>query len=128
MATGCIKGITKVLDIQNTNNLIIIKNSNFGIFLLLYWHNSKNNRHNIIQCGKKKVLISEFPNNEIYHEFILEEKYPNSMGGIVFKYKEKDFLAVSATYGLIQLCHLEHKQVFLNKIKRFIYIFFCKME
>ena len=110
------QGITKVFDLNDNNNLIEIKNSNFNIYFLLYWRNSKNNKHNIIQCGRGKILISEFPNNETYHEFISEKEYLYNMGGIIFKFQGKDFLAVSATYGLIQICNLEHKQVF-TKIK-----------
>ena len=36
------------------------------------------------------------------------------MGGIVFKNNGRDLLAVSATYGLIQIYNLEYKEVFIK--------------
>ena len=119
-------GYTKVIEVGNNNNIVNIKDSkNLPIYFLLYWFNSKKERHNIIQCGKNKILINEFPNNEIYHSFNSDEKHPYNMGGIVFKNKGRDLLAVSATYGLIQIYDLEYKEVFikLELEKTFLYSF-----
>ena len=107
-------GYTKVIEVGNPNNIVNIKESNFAIYLLLYWYNLKKNRHNIIQCGKNKILISEFPNNETYHSFNSDDKHPYNMGGIVIKNKGKDFLVVSSSYGLVQIYHLEYKEVFIK--------------
>ena len=117
---------TKVIDINNQNNIINLKSSNNSpIYFLLYWYNPKKNIHNIIQCGKRLILINEFPNNEIYDTFKSDERYPYNLGGIVFKNKERDLLAVSATYGLIQIYDLQYKEVFIKIILKdaFLYSF-----
>ena len=107
---------TKVFDINNKNNIINIKNGNFHSYFLEYWYNTKKKKHNIIICGINKILISEFPDNEIYDEFNSGDKYPYNLGAITFKNKEKDLLAVSASYGLIQIYSFEYKEVFIKII------------
>ena len=107
---------TKVFEVGNPNYIINIQGTSifFPVYLLLYWYNSKKEVHNIIQCGKNKILISEFPNNEIYHSFTSDEEHSYNYGGIVFKNKRRDLLAVSAAYGLIQIYNLEYKEVFIK--------------
>ena len=107
---------TKIFDIDNKNNIIKLTNPNFSSYFLEYWYNSKKNKHNIIICGKSKILINEFPDNKIYDEFKSGEKYPYNLGAITFKNKGRDLLAVSATYGLIQIYSFEYKEVFIKII------------
>lgn len=116
---------TKVIDINNQNNIVNLKNSNKEIYLLLYWYNSLKNMHNIIQCGKNLILINEFPSNEIYNQFNSDEKHPYNLGGTVFKNKGRDLLAVSATFGLIQIYDLQYKEVFIKILlnNSFLYSF-----
>ena len=112
--------ITIVINIYNKKEIIKIKDSqNLESYFLAYWHNDEileiNQKHNIIQCGKKKILIIEFPKNNIYFSFESDEKYPNNLGAIVFKNNNRDILAVSASYGLVQILDLATK-IIVKKI------------
>ena len=106
--------ITKAIDIDNQDLIIQIDDSkNKNIYYLDYWYNKEalddDQKHNIIQCGKNIILISEFPRNETYHLLSTDEKHPYNLAGIVFKNNERDIFAVSATYGLIQFLDLATK-------------------
>ena len=111
------ENITKIIDIEDKNKIIKIKDSkNLYVYHLTYWYNHKRKQHNIIQCGKCKILITEFPNNQTYDTIFTTDKYPYNMGGTVYKNKEREFLATSSSYGLIQIYELELKIIML-KIK-----------
>ena len=108
------KNVTKVIDADNINEIIDIKDSkDLNIYFLTYWYNKeaieKDQRHNIIQCGKNKVIISEFPKNKTYFSFETDDKHPYNLSGIVFKNNKRDIFAVSATYGLIKIIDLATK-------------------
>ena len=101
---------TKVININDDNEIFEIKNS-FGLYIfnLSYWHNKKNDNHYIIQCGKCKVLISEYQNKEDYAIIETNEKYPNNLGSVVYSRNNKDYLAFSSTFGLIIIYDLLNK-------------------
>lgn len=106
--------VTKVIDVDNKDHICEIEDSRgLNIYFLAYWYNKdaldNTQKHNIIQCGKNKILISEFPANNTYHILETDEKHPYNLAGIVFKNKNRDILAVSATYGLIQFLDLATK-------------------
>lgn len=108
--------ITKVIDVDNKDHICDINDSHkLSVYFLTYWHNKEaldnTQEHNIIQCGKNKILISEFPANNTYHFFKTDEKHPYNLAGIVFKNNNKDILAVSASYGLIQILDLATKTI-----------------
>ena len=107
---------TKVFNIEEADEIIDIKDSNFNIYFLTNWHNKKNNKDYIIQIGKEKILISEFRANETYDIFNSDDKHPYNLSGFVYTNEKKDYLAVSSTYGLIQIYDLENKKIIL-KIK-----------
>jgi len=106
--------VTKVIDVDNKNNIIDIEDSrDLNVYFLEYWYNNdaleNGQKHNIIQCGKNKIIISEFPKNNTYFSFETDDKHPYNLAGIVFKNNKRDIFAVSATYGLIQFIDLATK-------------------
>lgn len=110
------KNKTLIVDINKPQNLIEIKNSeNLPVYCLCYWFNEEaeddRDKHNIIQCGKNKILITQFQRNETYYEIITDEKYAYNSGGLVFNVKDKDYLAISATSGLILIFDLINKNI-----------------
>jgi len=76
---------------------------------MTYWWDEKKNDHNIIQCGKNKILISQYKAKTNY-SITTDEKHPYNLGGMVYKHKDKDYLITSATYGLIKVIDLELKK------------------
>ena len=98
------------MNINEDDELFKIANSyNLIIYNLSYWHNEKNDSHYIIQCGKCKVLISEYQDNKDYAVINTDEKYPINLGSIVYKRDNKDYLAFSSTFGLIIIYDLLNK-------------------
>ena len=105
------KNKTLIVDINKPQNVIEIKNSeNLPVYCLCYWINEEaeddKDKHNIIQCGKNKILITQFPRNETYYEINTDEKYSYNSGGLVFNVKDKDYLAISATSENVHLFSL----------------------
>lgn len=122
---------TKVIDCEDKNNIIDIEESkNLKIYFLAYWRNDEandqNSIHNIIQCSKKKLFISQFPSNETYYTLDTADKYEFLLGGIVFKNKGKDVFAFSSTYGLIQVLELATttiiKSIQLNNVHLYSFV------
>lgn len=103
---------TKIINIHDSNEIKEIENS-FGLIIynLSYWHNKKNGNHYIIQCGKSKVLISEYQDNEDYAIIETDEKYPINLGSIVYTKNNIDYLAFSSTFGLIFIYDLLYKNI-----------------
>ena len=106
---------------NNYDDFIEIKNSeNLPVYCLCYWYNNEaendEEKHNIIQCGKNKILISKFPKNETYYIIDTDEKYMYNSGGLVYKIKDKNFLAISSCSGLILIFDLIEKNI-IKKIE-----------
>lgn len=80
-----------------------------NVYFLSYWWDENNKEHNIIQCGKNKILISQYKAKTNY-AIPTDDKHPYNLGGMVFKNKDKDFLITCATYGLIKVIDLELKK------------------
>ena len=101
---------TTITNIYDDNEFFEIHNSyDLIIYNLSYWHNEKNDSHYIIQCGKCKVLISEYQDNEDYAVINTDEKYPINLGSIVYKRDNIDYLVFSSTFGLIKIYDLLNK-------------------
>lgn len=92
---------TKKEDIKDTKEL--------NIYFLTYWWDDKNKDHNIIQCGKNKILISQYHAKTNY-SIQTDDKHPYNLAALVFKSKGKDLLITSATYGLIKIIDLQEKK------------------
>ena len=117
------KNKTFVVDMNKKENVVEISESeNIPVYCLLYWYNSnqeeEKDRHNIIQCGKNRILISQFPSNKTYYSFNDDDIEPIKYysGGIVYKINDKDFLAISACSGIILIFDLAEKK-FEKKIE-----------
>ena len=111
--------ITISININNVKEIIEIEDSKgLKVYFLTYWYNNealeKEQKHNIIQCGLKQILISEFQMNNTYFSFETDEKYPLNLGGIVFKNNNRDMLAVSSSYGMVQILDLATKILIKN--------------
>ena len=79
------------------------------VYFMTYWWDEKNKEHNIISCGKNKILISQF-NAKTNYSVTTDDKHPYNLGGMVYKNKDKDYLITSATYGLIKVIDLQAKK------------------
>jgi hypothetical protein len=98
---------TKKFEIKDTKDLFV--------YFMTYWWDEKKQEHNIISCGKNKILISQIKpgsNNNTNYHIQTDEKHPYNLGGMVYKNKDKDFLITSATYGLIKVIDLQAKKEF----------------
>ena len=111
------EGSTKIFNLKDESKFIDINNTkNLSVYYLTYWYNKKSNELIIIQCGKKLILMTEFPNNIVYDIWNSDEKYPYNLSGLVFTNRERNLLAISATYGLITIYDLEEKIIILKII------------
>ena len=109
------EGSTKIFNLKDKSKFIDINNTkNLSVYYLTYWYNKKSNQLIIIQCGKKIILMTEFPNNIVYDILNSDEKYQYNISGLVFTNEERNLLAVSATYGLIIIYDLEQKKIMLK--------------
>jgi len=116
-------GETFVIPLDDKEHKIEIPNTkDFNIYFLTYWWDEKNKEHNIIQCGKNKIKISQFKARTDF-EFQTDDKHPYNMDGMVFKNKGKDYLITSATYGLIKVIDLEERREIVSMT--FDDVFFC---
>ena len=98
---------TKKFEIKDTKDLFV--------YFMTYWWDEKKQEHNIISCGKNKILISQIKpgsNNNTNYHIQTDEKHPYNLGGMVYKNKDKDYLITSATYGLIKVIDLQAKKEF----------------
>ena len=103
-------GESWVYPLEDKNKKEEIKDTKeLNVYFMTYWWDEKNKEHNIISCGKNKILISEFKAKTNY-TIPTDEKHPYNLGGMVFKNKEKNYLITSATYGLIKVIDLEEKK------------------
>ena len=110
---------TKVIEIKKGTKdnkdlpaIDIQQSKDFNVYSMSYWYNEKaeeGKKHVIIQCGKSKVLLSEYPSNTTYHSIQISDSYPYISGSIVFKNGEKDYLAFSSTYGYVEVVDLAGK-------------------
>ena len=91
----------KKYDVKNTKDL--------NVYFMTYWWDEENKEHNIISCGKNKILISQY-NKKTDYSIQTDEKHPYNLGGMVFKNKDKHLLITSATYGLIKVIDLQQKK------------------
>jgi WD40 repeat protein len=96
---------------SNDEGIALHDTKDLNIYFLAYWWDEKNKAHNIIQCGKNKILITQWNKNldSSYH-IATDDKHPYNLGGMVFKNKDKDLLITSATYGLIKIIDLQEKK------------------
>ena len=110
---------TKVIEIQNKeiNKEPTVKeiqsSKDYNVYSMSYWYNKnaeKGKNHVIIQCGKSKVLLSEYPSNTTYHSIQISDKFPYISGSIVFKNGDKDLLGFSSTYGYVAIFDLATKK------------------
>ena len=102
-------GETFVFHIDDKNKKEEVKDTKeLNIYFMTYWWDEKNKDHNIIQCGKNKILISQYKAKTNY-SIQTDDKHPYNLGGMVFKNKDKDLLITSATYGLIKVIDLQQK-------------------
>ena len=118
IVASCIreKNKTLILDmVKNKNFIEITESENLPVYCLCYWFNQmeedEKDKHNIIQCGKNKILITQFPSKKVYYMYQAEKKYIYNSGGLVFKNGERDLLAVSSSAGLILIIDLILKNV-----------------
>ena len=99
---GCDDKPTQLKDTKDLN-----------IYYLDYWFEEKdsegNSEHHIIQCGKNKILISQYK-KEGHYEIATDEKYANNLCGMVYKKGDKDLLITSATRGLIKIIDLKERK------------------
>ena len=99
---GCDDKPTQLKDTKDLN-----------IYYLDYWFEEKdsegNSEHHIIQCGKNKILISQYK-KETHYEIATDEKYANNLCGMVYKKGDKDLLITSATRGLIKIIDLKERK------------------
>jgi len=115
------KNKTLVIDMSDMNkreNFVEIKESeNIPIYCLLYWFNkneeNEKDKHNIIQCGKNRILITQFPGNTTYYS-IIQNPIKYYSGCIIYQLKEKDYLAISSCSGAIIIFDLEEKNIVKN--------------
>ena len=111
------EGSTKVFDLKDQSKCIDLSNTdNFSIFYLDYWYNIKSNQYIIIQCGKKFILMTEFPNNKTFDSFNSIERCSYNLGALVFRSGDRDLLAISSSNGLIIIYDLEQKKIMLKII------------
>ena len=96
----CIKDGSRT-ELKDTKDLFV--------YFMTYWWDEKNKEHNIISCGKNKILISQF-NAKTNYSVTTDDKHPYNLGGMVYKNKDKDYLITSATYGLIKVIDLQAKK------------------
>ena len=102
-------GETKIFDIDERRKVKELKDTkDLNIYFLTYWYDKANSQHNIIQCGKNLILISQYPSDTNY-SFKIDEKYPYNLAAMVYTLDDKDLLITSATYGLIQIIDLKAK-------------------
>ena len=111
-----VNNYTKVIDCEDKTNIIDIEDSkDQNVYFLAYWRNNEandeNSIHNIIQCSKKKLFISQFPGNTTYFTLETTDKYLYLLGGIVFQNKGKDVFVFSSSFGLIQVLELVTKTI-----------------
>jgi hypothetical protein len=107
--------ITKIVDAENQGSEIkeIQDSKDLTVYSLSYWYNEEaeeGKKHIIIQCGRNKILLSEFPSNSTYHKIETDKDFPYASGSIVFKNNGRDMLAVSITYGLVLFIDLLKKE------------------
>lgn len=115
------KNKTLVIDMSDMNkseNFVEIKESeNIPIYCLLYWFNkneeNEKDKHNIIQCGKNRILITQFPSDTTYYS-IHQNPIKYYSGCIIYQLKEKDYLAISSCSGSIIIFDLEEKNIVKN--------------
>ena len=106
-------GETYVCDLEDKNKKYDLKDTkDLNIYFLTYWWDDKKKEHNIIQCGKNKILISQFRPGTVNSNYNIQtdDKHPYNLGGMVFKNKDQDLLITSATYGLIKVIDLVQKK------------------
>ena len=108
-------GKTWVVNIKEKDNKKELKDSNdLNVYFLCYWWDEKKKDHNIISCGKGKIVIDEFKSG-VQKVFHTDDKHPNNLGAMVFKKDGKNFLITSSTYGLIKVFDLEKKTELYSK-------------
>ena len=112
------KNKTLVIDMNNKENFIEINESeNIPVYCLLYWFNenaeNENDKHTIIQCGKNRILITQFPSNNTYFS-IFQNPIKYYSGSIIYKKNEKDYLAISSCSGTILILDLLEKNIVKN--------------
>jgi hypothetical protein len=105
--------ITRVYDIDTKEPKDLSSTKELTVFYLDYWYNQKgeeNEKHNIIQCCKNKLVITSYPADKNYftNEFGEEEPYIQ-VGGYFEKNGQPHFIC-SSTYGLVRAFNLETKQ------------------
>jgi hypothetical protein len=115
--------VTRVIDINDKNVVREIEVSrNLNIYFLAHWLNEElreedeDKQNVIIQCGKSKILFSEFPSNTVYHTIKMNESNLYILGAIVFKNYDKDMFAFAESFGLVQIIDLAQKNT-VKKIK-----------
>lgn len=84
------------------------KTKDISVYFLAYWWDKNKKDHNIIQCCKNKILISEFKSKKDT-EFPTDDKHPYNLSAMVFENNGKDYVICSATYGHIKVIDLETK-------------------
>ena len=108
--------VTKVFDINDKNFVREIEVSrNLSIYFLEHWLNEEvmeddeDKQNVIIQCGKGKIIFSEFPSNTVYHTIKKDDSNIYFLGGIVFKNNSRDVFAFADSFGLVQILDLATK-------------------
>ena len=122
---------TKIIDVNDKNFVREIESSkNIIMFFLEHWVNKnqedEDKKNVIIQCGKNKIILTEFPSNNTYYVDDTDEKNPFILGGIVFKNNDRDLFAFSSSYGLIKIIDLENKtsvkSIQLEKVQLYSFV------
>ena len=63
----------------------------------------------ILFNGKNKILIGQYKAKTNY-SIQTDDKNPYNFGGMIFKNKGREYLIISATYGLIKVIDLQQKK------------------
>ena len=106
------KSATKIYSLNNGKFIKYINNTNNNhIYYLLSWYNKNNNQYYIIQFTKKKIMINNLLENELYSELI-QEPENDHFSGYIYNRNNNDYLCSSSYNGYINIWDLYNKNVF----------------
>jgi len=105
------KSATKIYSLNNGKFIKYINNTNNNhIYYLLSWNNKKNNQYYIIQFTKKKIMINNLLDNELYSELI-QEPENDHFSGYIYNRNNNDYLCSSSYNGYINIWDLNNKKI-----------------
>jgi len=102
---------TKIYSFEDGSFIKYISNTHkFSVYYLLPWFNKKNKKYYVIQFCKKKILINDLFEDELYSELINEPE-SNHFSGFLFYKDDNNYLVSSSSNGYIHIWDLYEKEI-----------------